>query len=152
LQLHHKAADNICIKYSSTYTTNSLVTIVTFPHCAAAGHSLAVSAWGGLIPFMISGIVMLIQPSALAAGLLVVVTGLVSWAAAVPLINLMPHINARGVRPAPQLALARDLYRHLAGMKGARHRKKQAAADAAAEAEAAAAGDGTVRHASSEDR
>jgi hypothetical protein len=39
----------------------------------------------------------------------------------------------------------------MAGIKGPRHRKKVQAANAAAYAEAAAAGDGTVRHASSDD-
>jgi hypothetical protein len=50
----------------------------------------------------------------------------------------MPHINARGVWPAPQLAAACGPYKYLAGIK-------------AAAAEEAAAGDGSVGHASSED-
>jgi hypothetical protein len=73
----------------------------------------------------------------------------VSWGAAVPLINLMPHINARGVRPAPQLSAVADPFTYLAELKGAQHRKK-AARLAAAEAEATPAGGATVRRTSSE--
>jgi hypothetical protein len=137
---------------SSTMQHNQLKRCQALKHIsavivAAAGHSLAMSAWGGLSPFMISAIVMLVQPSALAAGLLLVVTGLVSWGAAVPLNSLMPHINARGVRPAPHLSAVADPLKHLAELKGARHRKK--AAQAAAEA--ATAGAESVMRASSED-
>jgi hypothetical protein len=88
---------------------------------------------------MVSAIVLLIQPSALAAGLLLVIMGLVSWAAAVPLINLMPHINARGIRPAPQMHV--NPYRYLARLKEGRcasRRNAAASAAAAAAAETAA--------------
>jgi hypothetical protein len=111
---------------------------------AAAGHSLAMSVWGGLSPFMISAIVLLIQPSALAAGLLLVVMGLMSWAAAVPLIGLLPHINARGIRHAPQLILnsysnaSSDPYSHLEQVKGVRNVEKHEARDEAAAAADAA--------------
>jgi hypothetical protein len=92
---------------------------------------------------MISAIVLLIQPSALAAGLLLVVMSLVSWAAAVPLINFMPHINARGVRSAPQQACGNP-YKYLAELKRTRRTKRAAAAaearEAGSAAEAAAAG------------
>lgn len=104
---------------------------------AAAGHSLAMSAWGGLSPFMVSAIVLLVQPSALAAGLLLVVTGLVSWAAAVPLISLMPHMNARGVRPAPQQLLVNP-YKYLEGLKERRRKRRDAGGGTAAAAAAAA--------------
>ncbi|WIA40964.1 hypothetical protein OEZ86_004614 [Tetradesmus obliquus] len=102
------------------------------------GHSLAMSAWGGLSPFMVSAIVLLVQPSALAAGLLLVVTGLVSWAAAVPLISLMPHMNARGVRPAPQQLLVNP-YKYLEGLKERRRKRRDAGGGTAAAAAAAAA-------------
>ncbi|WIA20644.1 hypothetical protein OEZ85_005023 [Tetradesmus obliquus] len=107
------------------------------------GHSLAMSAWGGLSPFIVSAILLLVQPSALAAGLLLVVTGLVSWAAAVPLISLMPHINARGVRPAPQQLLVNP-HKYLARLKERRRWKRRDAAGGTAAAAAAATATATA--------
>lgn len=58
-------------------------------------HNLAMSLFGGFVPMAISALAIRLPPAALSAGVVLVITAVITWAAAVPLIKLAPQINTR---------------------------------------------------------
>lgn len=76
----------------SQYATTCLVFV-------PAGHSLAMSVWGGLSPLMISALALVVTPATLAAGVLTMILAVVSVIAAVLLIKVAPQTNASDLKP-----------------------------------------------------
>lgn len=61
------------------------------------GHNLAMSIFGGLSPLIISALAVVIHPASNAAGVVVVMTALLTFGAGVVLVKVVPWTNA----PAP---------------------------------------------------
>eukprot|EP00775_Hariotina_reticulata_P014553 gene14553-14684_t len=107
LALHtgHLAAAFLCLPVMMALTGmmggfNCCISPLLYPAGVRASgfniaHNTAMVAFGGLLPFMIQALSLAVHPGARAAGIMLVILGLVSLMACLALAKLVPVVNVK---------------------------------------------------------